>query len=141
MDELSERLARLRPLRDKARIDFDQDPYLRDIVERNLEIAAQCCVNSLTLSGQLTQVHQRGLASSPACPQPRGGPPARGGQFLPPVNDVHQGRFADAPASAYSDTTSCHAIRSHCSRISRSRPSNNLRAAAFSKNGLFSKKR
>jgi uncharacterized protein YutE (UPF0331/DUF86 family) len=35
----------LRPLRDKNRIEFDQDPYLRDIVERNLEIAAQCCID------------------------------------------------------------------------------------------------
>jgi len=45
LDELSERLARLQPLRDKARSDFDQDPYLRDIVERNLEMAAQCCID------------------------------------------------------------------------------------------------
>jgi uncharacterized protein YutE (UPF0331/DUF86 family) len=45
LDELSERLARLQPLRDKTRIEFDQDPYLRDIVERNLEIAAQCCID------------------------------------------------------------------------------------------------
>ena len=44
LDELSERLARLKPLRDKPRHEFDQDPYLRDIVERNLEIAAQCCI-------------------------------------------------------------------------------------------------
>jgi uncharacterized protein YutE (UPF0331/DUF86 family) len=35
----------LQPFRDKARIEFDQDPYLRDIVERNLEIAAQCCID------------------------------------------------------------------------------------------------
>src|SRR5512138_3181481 len=45
LDELSERLARLEPLRDKSRADFDADPYLRDIVERNLEIAAQCCID------------------------------------------------------------------------------------------------
>lgn len=45
LDELSERLARLRPLQSKVRLDFDQDPYLRDIVERNLEIAAQCCID------------------------------------------------------------------------------------------------
>ena len=45
LDELSERLARLQPLKDKARIEFDGDPYLRDIVERNLEIAAQCCID------------------------------------------------------------------------------------------------
>jgi uncharacterized protein YutE (UPF0331/DUF86 family) len=46
LDELNERLARLRPLRDRARSDFDQDPYLRDIVERNLEVAAQCCIDA-----------------------------------------------------------------------------------------------
>jgi uncharacterized protein YutE (UPF0331/DUF86 family) len=45
LDELSERLARLRPLQDKSRSDFDEDPYLRDIVERNLEVAAQCCID------------------------------------------------------------------------------------------------
>jgi uncharacterized protein YutE (UPF0331/DUF86 family) len=45
LDELSERLARLEPLRDKPRSEFDQDPYLRDIVERNLEITAQCCID------------------------------------------------------------------------------------------------
>jgi len=45
LDELSERLARLQPLRDKRRTEFDQDPYLRDIVERNLEIATQCCID------------------------------------------------------------------------------------------------
>jgi uncharacterized protein YutE (UPF0331/DUF86 family) len=45
LDELSERLARLQPLRDKTRSDFDADPYLRDIVERNLEVAAQSCID------------------------------------------------------------------------------------------------
>lgn len=45
MDELNERLARLYPLQSKSRADFDQEPYLRDIVERNLEIAAQCCID------------------------------------------------------------------------------------------------
>jgi len=45
LDALSERLARLQPLGDKFRTEFDQDPYLRDIVERNLEIAAQCCID------------------------------------------------------------------------------------------------
>lgn len=43
--ELSERLSRLEPLRQKKRLEFDQDPYLRDIVERNLEVAAQCCID------------------------------------------------------------------------------------------------
>jgi uncharacterized protein YutE (UPF0331/DUF86 family) len=45
----------LQPLRDRARSDFDQDPYLRDIVERNLEVAAQCCIavshRSISLEG------------------------------------------------------------------------------------------
>ena len=45
LDELNERLARLQALRDTTRTEFDQDPYLRDIVERNLEIAAQCCID------------------------------------------------------------------------------------------------
>ena len=45
LDELNERLTRLQPLREKPRAEFDQDPYLRDIVERNLEIAAQCCID------------------------------------------------------------------------------------------------
>lgn len=45
LDELSERLARLEPLREKARAEFDGDAYLRDIVERNLEVAVQCCLD------------------------------------------------------------------------------------------------
>jgi hypothetical protein len=40
LDELSERLARLKPLRDRPRIDFYKDHYLRDIVERDLEVSA-----------------------------------------------------------------------------------------------------
>lgn len=45
MDELRERLARLQPLRAKSLDDFLQDAYLRDIVERNLEVAIQCCID------------------------------------------------------------------------------------------------
>lgn len=45
MDELNERLQRLEPLRAKGRAEFRGDAYLRDIVERNLEIAAQCCID------------------------------------------------------------------------------------------------
>jgi uncharacterized protein YutE (UPF0331/DUF86 family) len=45
LDELNERLARLEPLKYKSRGEFDEDPYLRDIVERNLEVAAQCCID------------------------------------------------------------------------------------------------
>lgn len=45
LDELNERLSRLEPLKDKSPDDFLQDAYLRDIVERNLEVSAQCCIN------------------------------------------------------------------------------------------------
>ena len=45
LDELNKRLARLEPFREKQRSDFDEDAYLRDIVERNLEIAAQRCID------------------------------------------------------------------------------------------------
>jgi len=45
LDELNERLARLEVLKAKSRSEFDADPYLRDIVERNLEVAAQCCLD------------------------------------------------------------------------------------------------
>lgn len=45
LDELSERLARLEAIRDKPRSAFDDEPFLRDIAERNLEIVAQCCID------------------------------------------------------------------------------------------------
>jgi uncharacterized protein YutE (UPF0331/DUF86 family) len=45
LDELNERLARLEALRQNERHEFDADPYLRDIVERNLEVSAQCCID------------------------------------------------------------------------------------------------
>jgi uncharacterized protein YutE (UPF0331/DUF86 family) len=45
VDELSERLARVEALSVKSRRDFDEDALLRDIVERNLEIAVQCCID------------------------------------------------------------------------------------------------
>jgi len=45
LDELNERLARLEALKGKSRAEYDADPYLRDIVERNLEVAAQCCLD------------------------------------------------------------------------------------------------
>ncbi len=32
-------------LKERSREEFDADPYLRDIVERNLEVAAQCCID------------------------------------------------------------------------------------------------
>jgi uncharacterized protein YutE (UPF0331/DUF86 family) len=45
LDELSERLAKLKALSEKSRVDFDRDGFLRDIVERNLEVAGQCCID------------------------------------------------------------------------------------------------
>jgi len=45
LDELVERLARLRTLQNEPRSAFAADPFLRDIAERNLEIAAQCCID------------------------------------------------------------------------------------------------
>lgn len=45
MDELSARLARLEPLKSRSKAEFDADPYLRDIAERNLEVAAQCVLD------------------------------------------------------------------------------------------------
>jgi uncharacterized protein YutE (UPF0331/DUF86 family) len=45
LDTLCERLGRLEPLRAKSKAEFDADPYLRDIVERNLEVAAQCVLD------------------------------------------------------------------------------------------------
>lgn len=45
LSELNERLQRLEPLRTRPQSDFEADPYLRDITERNLEIAAQCCID------------------------------------------------------------------------------------------------
>lgn len=45
MDRLRECLNKLEPFREKARGEFDKDPYLRDIVERNLEVAIQCCID------------------------------------------------------------------------------------------------
>jgi uncharacterized protein YutE (UPF0331/DUF86 family) len=45
LNELNERLARLQPLKNSPRSEFERDPYLRDIVERNLEVAIQCCID------------------------------------------------------------------------------------------------
>ena len=42
---IERRLARLEGLKGKARSEFHSDPYLRDIAERNLEVAAQCCID------------------------------------------------------------------------------------------------
>jgi uncharacterized protein YutE (UPF0331/DUF86 family) len=45
LSELNERLARLYPLQNKSFEEFNQDPYLRDIVERNLEVCIQSCLD------------------------------------------------------------------------------------------------
>lgn len=45
LERLKGCLLKLEPLRAKARSEFDGDPYLRDIVERNLEVAAQACID------------------------------------------------------------------------------------------------
>ena len=45
LDRLKECLQKLEPLRNRPIDQFLADTYLRDIVERNLEIAAQCCID------------------------------------------------------------------------------------------------
>lgn len=45
MEKLLECLTKLEPLKIRSSNDFEQDSYLRDIVERNLEVAAQCCID------------------------------------------------------------------------------------------------
>lgn len=38
-------MLKLEPLKEKEKQEFLEDPYLRDIVERNLEVAAQACID------------------------------------------------------------------------------------------------
>ena len=45
LDRLNECLQKLEPLRQRPLAEFLTDAYLRDIVERNLEVAAQCCID------------------------------------------------------------------------------------------------
>lgn len=45
MSELYERLARLKALAEHDREAFDENPLLRDLVERNLEIALQAAID------------------------------------------------------------------------------------------------
>jgi uncharacterized protein YutE (UPF0331/DUF86 family) len=45
LEKLKKCLAKLEPLRNKPLDEFAADPYLQDIVERNLEVAAQCCID------------------------------------------------------------------------------------------------
>jgi len=42
---LSDSWTRLEPLKNKPLHEFEDNPYLRDIVERNLEVAAQACID------------------------------------------------------------------------------------------------
>jgi uncharacterized protein YutE (UPF0331/DUF86 family) len=45
LNELSERLSRLKTLSVKSKDDYAEDNLLRDLVERNFEIAVQCCID------------------------------------------------------------------------------------------------
>jgi uncharacterized protein YutE (UPF0331/DUF86 family) len=45
LTRLHECLQKLEPLRDRTLDEFLSDSYLRDIVERNCEVAAQCCID------------------------------------------------------------------------------------------------
>jgi uncharacterized protein YutE (UPF0331/DUF86 family) len=45
LEKLRECLGKLEPLRKKRREEFARQPYLRDIVERNLEVAIQCLID------------------------------------------------------------------------------------------------
>lgn len=38
-------MLKLEPLKNKEKREFLEDPYLQDIVERNLEVAAQACID------------------------------------------------------------------------------------------------
>lgn len=45
LEKLGECLTKLEPLKGKPLDEFLEDVYLRDIVERNLEVAIQCCID------------------------------------------------------------------------------------------------
>jgi len=45
LEKLAECLSKLEPLKGRPLEEFSEDAYLRDIVERNLEVAAQCCID------------------------------------------------------------------------------------------------
>lgn len=45
LERLNECLRKLEPLREKEKAELLADPYLQDIVERNLEVAAQACLD------------------------------------------------------------------------------------------------
>jgi len=45
LERLKGCLLKLEPLKTKTSDEFASDPYLKDIVERNLEVAAQACID------------------------------------------------------------------------------------------------
>ena len=45
LERLRTCLLKLEPLRGKAKEEILRDPYLQDVVERNLEVAAQACID------------------------------------------------------------------------------------------------
>lgn len=45
LERLKGCLLELEPLKTRTSDEFASDPYLKDIVERNLEVAAQACIN------------------------------------------------------------------------------------------------
>ena len=45
LERLKKSLTKLEPLREKNKDEFFQDDYLQDIVERNLEVAIQSCID------------------------------------------------------------------------------------------------
>jgi hypothetical protein len=91
LDELSERLGRLEPLRAKSKPEFAADPYLRDIAERNLEVAAQCVLDIahrlISLTGALKPPILQGgyhvFSTHPLFPQPHGLPAPGRGPYRP----------------------------------------------------------
>ena len=45
LERLKKSLTKLEPLKEKTKDEFFQDDYLRDIVERNLEVSIQACID------------------------------------------------------------------------------------------------
>jgi len=45
LEKLKKCLLKLEPLKEKSKKEFYQDEYLKDIVERNLEVAIQSCID------------------------------------------------------------------------------------------------
>ena len=45
LERLKKSLTKLEPLKERDKDEFFQDDYLQDIVERNLEVAIQSCID------------------------------------------------------------------------------------------------